>query len=250
MLHNSSLAFPGPTLDLVLCALPDLTDCWVYAGSEASSQVKQTLRWLAGLSRVNRQWNALMKTKLFNIYFRAFNGRKKKAVNYLGLGSLDCYCLRAFINLAALNLAQFIAFVDAFALRGKLALQPADVADAMHEGDYHYIWGFANNQSELWALCAADLHALFGRLLDFDSALPDLVKHAASISADYICINSWALMLAAAYDKFPDDVEAEYADAKEKHSTYCYVTGECDYSGLDSKRHDLFLFARDCLTDL
>ena len=184
MSYKSSLAFPGPTLDLVLCALPDLTDCWVYAGSEASSQVKQTLRWLAGLSRVNRHWNALMKKQLFNIYFRAFNGRNKKALNYLGL-TRDCHCMRAFIDVAALNLAQFIAFADAFALRGKLAL--ADVADAMHVDDSHYEWGmgYGNNQSEFWALSAADLHALFGRLLDFGSVLPDLVKHADSMHEEY-----------------------------------------------------------------
>lgn len=43
------------TLDLVLPVFPDLTDCWSYTECRvASDEVKQTLRWLLGLSRVSK----------------------------------------------------------------------------------------------------------------------------------------------------------------------------------------------------
>lgn len=47
--------FPGVTLNLVLCGLPDLTDCWSYTPYRvAGDELKQTLRWLSGLSRVSK----------------------------------------------------------------------------------------------------------------------------------------------------------------------------------------------------
>ena len=48
-------SFPGPTLHLLLDALPDVTDCWSYDDARnAATEMIRTLRWLAGLSRVNK----------------------------------------------------------------------------------------------------------------------------------------------------------------------------------------------------
>lgn len=47
---NHPQAFLGNSLDLVLRALPDVADCWVY--NTHDGVMEATLAWLGGLSRV------------------------------------------------------------------------------------------------------------------------------------------------------------------------------------------------------
>lgn len=88
-------------------------------------------------------------------------------------------------------------------------------------------------------MSAADLHALFGLFLDYGSSMATLVK----IGQVWGC-NSWALMLAAAYNDFPDTVAAEYSWVKKHYAIVVDATGEDDSSQL---RRNLFHFARGLL---
>ena len=97
-----------------------------------------------------------------------------------------------------------------------------------------------------WKMSAADLHAYFGIFLDYGSALPELVEHAATVYyTECSDSNFWALMLAAAYSKFPDLVSAEHTRVIEKYEECC-ARGVYKYDPSDGLRYGLFCYA-NCL---
>ena len=196
-----------------------------------------------------------MKEHLFKIYFKLLNGRNKRLGNIYHYypPDRDYYphdddLMRALVNIAACNRVSFAAFVGSFTAfsrrSGSLALNPADVVTAL---DNKYYCAFHNIQpTTFWGMSAAELNALFGLFIDYCSALPYLVKHA-TIAKD-IDGNLWALVLAAAYSKFPEIVDAEYASVKEHHAALVHATGEECESEARRLRSDLFQFARGLIT--
>lgn len=189
-----------------------------------------------------------MKKHLFKIYFKLLNGRNKRLQNiYHYFPSdrdypLDGDLMRALIGIAACNRVSFAALVGSFPRR-TLALKPADVATALDE---NLLCNHSIQPTTFWEMSAADLNAFFGLFVDYSSALPYLVEHETTIKD--IDANLWAIVLAAAYSKFPQIVDAEYVRAKEHHANLVRATGDEREREARNLRIDLFQFARGLIT--
>ena len=160
----------------------------------------------------------------------------------------DSELMRWLINRAAVNYAKFAAFVDAFTGSSRvprsIALAPKDVAKSMHNEHFFPNCHSASGDT-FWALDAAGLHALFGRFLDYSSALVEIAEYATFVR-DVCCLdnNLWALMIAAAYSMFPQRVHTEYTRVKELHNRYLSAADDDYREQVKLLRYGLFSFAR------
>ena len=193
-LNTLNPSFPGNSLRLVLTRLHEVTYCWKASTIEFElDMLRQTLRWLASLSLVNKQWRTEMKHELLKIFFRiAYSSNRSVGLNR--------YFVSTFIYTHALRrgIGPLIDFVDVY---GKLNLPAADFAKIASMTILP-----EKEEERLMFLSLTDIYNLFNRIVDCDSAVTHkvLVQYATSEECIWMpgC-NLWALMLACVYPIVP-----------------------------------------------
>lgn len=192
----SRTPFPGDSLRLVLARLHEVMYCWEASTSELElDMLRQTLRWLASLSLVDKHWRTEMKHGLLKIFFKiAYSTNRSVELNRNFVSS--------FIYTHALRrgIGPLIDFSDAY---GTLKLQAADFAKIVHTTNLYYYYP---EEERLMLLNLTEIYNLFNRIVDCDSA----VTH--KVLVDYVTSNKWvrapgchlwALMLACVYSTVP-----------------------------------------------
>ena len=192
--------FPGDSLRLVLHRLPELTDCWDRSTENCNDRIKNTLRWFASLSHVNREWRGVMKQALIKLFFEAAMPLTNEKGGALFLHS----CL---YDHAHTNRAAFAVFVDAYTRKGTLALNPGLIARIVHTTAL-------SNDRQQWVMnvMPADLHDFFRRIVDTESALTELLEYASKVHVTTnLGSNLRFLMLGLAYPYAPQVLTKEHS---------------------------------------